>query len=85
MYINGGLNCKPLVLCINDSLNCMWYSVQKMSFYLYMHLDDGFAYKCGSKEGPERHQEVATRDARQIKQRVRNLKHNNTHKSKWQM
>lgn len=41
--------------------------------YLQVHLDDGLADECGTKEGPERHQKMTTRDAGQVKQGVRNL------------
>lgn len=40
---------------------------------LDVHLDDGLADQGSPEEGPEGHQEVAARDARQVKQRVRNL------------
>lgn len=42
--------------------------------FLDVHLDDGLANQCGTKEGPEWNQEVPTGDASQIKQWVGNLK-----------
>ena len=43
-----------------------------------MHFDDGLADKSGAKEGPKGDKEVATRDASQVKQRVRDLKSSTT-------
>ena len=45
--------------------------------YLNMHLDDGLADERGAEECPEWHEEMAARDARQVKQRVWNLQHRN--------
>jgi hypothetical protein len=46
-----------------------------------MHLDDGFADKCGPKERPERNEEVTAGDASQVKQGVGDLQAQNNTKS----
>ena len=42
--------------------------------YLYVHFDDGFTNKRGTKKRPEWNKEVTTGDASEVKQRVRYLK-----------
>ena len=47
--------------------------IPPLATHLNVHLDDGLAYEGGSKERPERNEEVSAGDASKVKQVVGDL------------
>ena len=61
---------------MKQSLNMMFRESKYDKNRLNVDFDNGFSNSSGAEEGPEGDREVATSDASEIKQRIRDLKNN---------